>query len=139
MSSQLHVKATDHLVDVAGVAAFIIWTFQHSEWNASKTNKRKLFLKDLGEQLVAAKISTRIQKSRTRKASRAAIEQMGYSFQQAEEDLPLAADALAPPPRKRCHLCPHSKHRKNQQLCHKCQRKVCGEHSVTTKICLHCA
>ena len=67
-----------NLVDVVGVAAFIVWTCQHPEWNACKTNKRKLFLKDLGEKLVDAEISGRIQKGYLRKKSRAVIEQMGY-------------------------------------------------------------
>ena len=66
-----------NLLDV-GVAAFIVWTCQHPEWNARKSNKRKLFLKDLGEKFVGAEISKRIQKGHLRKTSRAAIEQVGY-------------------------------------------------------------
>ena len=45
-----------NLVDVVEIAAFVIWTCQHPKWNARKTNKRKLFLKDLGEKLVDAEI-----------------------------------------------------------------------------------
>ena len=51
-----------NLVYVLGVATFIVWTYQHPEWNARKTNKCKLFLKDLGEKLFDAEISRRIQK-----------------------------------------------------------------------------
>ena len=67
-----------NLEDVAGVAAFIVWTCQHPEWYACKTNKRKLFLKELGEKLVDAAISRRIKKGHLRKIFKAAIEQMEY-------------------------------------------------------------
>ena len=41
---------------------------------------------------------------------------MGYSFQQAEEDLPLAADALEPPPRKKVPLVPTLQARKKSAV-----------------------
>ena len=111
-----------NLVDVVGGAAFIVWTCQHPEWNARKTNKRKLFLKDLGEKLVDAEILRRIQKGHLRKKSRAVIEQMGYFIQQTVADIPHTPDEFVPK-RKRCYMCPHSKDRKSRQVCHKCQRK----------------
>ena len=100
-----------HNLDVVGVAAFIGWTCQHPEWNARKTDKRQLFLKDLGEKPVDAEISTRIQKGHLRKIFRAAIEQMGYFIQQTVADIPHTPDEFVPK-RKRCYMCPHSKDRK---------------------------
>ena len=120
-----------NLVDAVGVAAFIVWTFQHPDWNSCRKNKYKLFLKDLGEKLVDAEISRRLQKDYLTKTSRGAIELMGYSIQQT------AADEFEPK-RKRCHLCPQRKDRKSRQECNKCHRNVCGEHSVSTKVCHSC-
>ena len=118
-------------------AAFIIWTCQHPEWNARKTNKCKLFLKDLGEKLVDAEISRCIQKGHLRKKSRAVIKEMGYFIQQTVADIPHIPDEFVPK-RKRCYMCPHTKDKKSWQVCHKCQRNVCEEHSVSTKVCLPC-
>ena len=123
-----------HNLDVVGVAAFIVWTCPHPEWNARKTNKRKLFLKDLGEKLIDAEISRRIQKGGIFEKH---PEQMGYFIQQTMADIPHAPNEFVPK-RKRCYMCAHSKDRKSRQVCHKCQRNVCGEHSVSTKVCLPC-
>ena len=122
-----------HLVDVVGVAAFIVWSCQHPEWNAPKTNKRKLFLKDLGEKLVDAEISRRIQKRHLRKKSRAVIEQMGYGilFNKLWQILLIHQMNLCP--KGRDATCVPTVRIKSRQVCHKCQRNVCGEHSVSTK------
>ena len=81
------------------------------EWNARKTNKLKLLLKDLGEKVVDAEISRRIQKGHFRKKSRAVIEQMGYFIQQTVADISRTPDEFVPK-RKRCYMCPHSKDKK---------------------------
>ena len=104
---------------------------------AYKTNKRKLFLKDLCEKLVDAEIARRIQKGHLRKKFRAVIEKMGYFIQQTVADILHIPDEFVLK-RKTCYMCPHSKDRKSRQVCHKCQRNVCGEHSVLTEFCLPC-
>ena len=109
-----------NLVDAVGVAAFIVWTCQHPEWNVRKTNKCKLFLKDLGEKLVDAEILRRIQKGHLRKTSRklrktAAIEQIRYFIQQTVADISHTPDEFVPK-RKRCYsyMCPNSKNKNSR-------------------------
>jgi hypothetical protein len=37
-----------NIVDVGGVAAFLIWVRKNPQWNEGKTHRRRLFLLQLG-------------------------------------------------------------------------------------------
>ena len=86
-------------------SSFHYWICQHPKWNARKANKRKPFLKGLGEELVDAEISKRIQ-TELRKTSRAAIEQMGYFIQQTVADTSHTPDELVPKTKEMLHVTP---------------------------------
>src|SRR5580692_1229436 len=40
------------IVNIVGIAAFVIWAASHPDWMQGKTYKRRLFLKDLAFALV---------------------------------------------------------------------------------------
>lgn len=45
-----------NMLDVAGVAALVIWLARFPQWNVAKKFRRRLFLQDLGESLVEVQL-----------------------------------------------------------------------------------
>ena len=49
-----------NILDVSGVNAFIIWTHLNLDWQKNKTHRRRLFLKQLGKDLVEEHMRSRL-------------------------------------------------------------------------------
>ena len=116
-----------NMIDVAGVAALVIWLHNNADESAARS--RRKFLMKLGEMLLAEHINQRMQNPRAlQKHARQALTALGY-LKAPIADQPSATVNT----KRRCELCPRKVDRKVKQSCRKCARSVCGEHS-----CLMC-
>ncbi|XP_037052002.1 piggyBac transposable element-derived protein 4-like [Bradysia coprophila] len=136
-----------NLLDVSNIAAFILWCKKFPLWNAKKKNKRNLFLRGLGEELVAEQIARREKTIQLRQTSREAIADY-YAHVQGVKKVKGKGNAVSdsgsndssPPAakRRRCHLCPSQQSKMQKQFCHKCYKNVCNNHSTFTRQCSAC-
>ena len=49
------------MLDVAGIAALVVWLTKNPDWNVSKNYRRRLFLKELGNELVSDQLQRRLE------------------------------------------------------------------------------
>lgn len=135
-----------NLLDVSNIAAYTLWYKKYPHWNAKKSNKRNLFLRALGEEMVTEHVIRRQKIVQLREASRQAIVEFLNHVQggkavkrKAEFDAETIVSSSPPEvKRRRCHLCPSQKSKMQKQFCHKCNRNCCNEHSTFTRQCLDC-
>ena len=123
------------MLDVAGVAAFVIWI--HTDWSLSDRQGRHCkFLKQLGQELINDYIQMCLQSQSCLKSNgRNALKMIGKL-----NDLPQPAPAVENRPRKRCRLCPTQINKKTPEVCNICNRNVCPAHSskVVMFTCVDC-
>lgn len=136
-----------NLLDVSNIAAYTLWIKKFPLWNAKKKNKRNLFLRALGEELVLEHIIRREKTVSLPKSSREAISdfyihvQGAKSVKRKAESVVESSSSFSSPPeakRRRCHLCPSQKSKMQKQFCHTCNKNVCNDHSNFTRQCLAC-
>ena len=101
-----------NLLDVSALNAFIIWIYLNSNWMNGILYKRRIFLTELGKQLV-----------RDNAARRAVKSFISFSpFLQGQTQAQLLKK------RGRCVLCPRSKNVKHSISCSKCHSFICKDH-----------
>lgn len=120
-----------NIIDVAGIAAFIIWTTKNPQWNDNKRCRRRIFLQQLGRSLVDAHLNQRRQNP--------------YAFQRGVRLAMSILDTTIASPvktksadgkRRRCHLCPRQRDRKVATTCSTCHFSCCPDHHEI--ICSSC-
>ena len=117
-----------NMLDVAGVAAYVIWLEQMPGWSQDKSNKRHIFLSQLGESLVLPEQQRRLQNPRALQAGpKLALQLLGFNT-----NPPLAQVASTGAVQGRCHVCARNKDRKVRTRCTVCDRFCCSEHSAIT-------
>ncbi|GFN91821.1 PiggyBac transposable element-derived protein 4 [Plakobranchus ocellatus] len=126
-----------NLLDVAGVASFVIWTLQNPLWKENKKHKRRLFLEEMSEQLVIPQIQRRVGAGHVHKSVLLSAELCGVTAP-ASAPVPAQQEEEETAKKKRCVLCGKKKDRKSKQTCNECKRPVCNEHSQAKKICMEC-
>ena len=101
-----------NMVDISALNAFIVWMAINPEWEIKATHRRRIFLLQLGKELV------------------------GHA--ELTEAEPRDQETTDEPAKKRqrCSFCPREKDEKSSVYCNKCRRIVCKEHSKI--VCLHC-
>ena len=110
-------------IDVAGVAALIIWLYDNPDVNSARS--RRKFLVTLGEKLATEHIQMRLQNPRAvQKHARQALTTLGYLKAESTDQPKTKTDT-----KQRCELCPRNFDRKVRQQCSKCGRKVYNEHA----------
>lgn len=126
-----------NLIDVCGIAAKVIWLNLYPNWNIKKTNiRRKLFLKDLVQEMVVPNIQRRSAKYLNRAAVSGISEVLDHASTSMEiERLPETPKSDI---RRRCHMCPSKKCRVSKQCCSLCEKNICTEHSTKMIICKNC-
>lgn len=124
-----------NLLDVSNIAAYVLWCKKFPFWNSKKKNKRNLFLRALGEELVAEQIARREKTVQLRQTSREAIADYHAHVQGVKkvkrnyQDVSEPCSSLSSPPeakRRRCHMCPSQQSKMQKQFCHKCYKNVCS-------------
>ena len=121
------------MLDVAGVAAFVIWI--HTDWSLSDPQGRCCkFLKQLDQELINDYIPICLQSQSCLKSNvRNALKMIGKL-----DDLPQPAPAVENRPEMlACRLCPTQINKKTSGACNICNRNVCAAHSSNVVICSH--
>ena len=121
-----------NLIDVSGIAAFVIWISKAPQWNEGKRHRRRLFLIQLGHELVELYLDRRRQQPQTtQRGVRLAVETIGLSIAST-----LPTNASAGVAKRRCQLCSRERDRKVITHCTTCNTSCCQDHHKT--ICNVC-
>src|ERR1043165_7253314 len=119
-----------NMLDMAAVAAYVVWMAQMQEWNRGNSNKRHRFLTELSDKFVLPKQMRRFENPRA----------MQKGAKKALELLRFKSTPLVPAPsvsaQGRCHVCPRNIDRKVRTPCSACNRHCCSDHSKV--ICEEC-
>lgn len=142
-----------NILDVSAVNAFIIWSHVNPQWNAKKTHRRRLFLKQLGKDLVYKHLTSRLSipglSLMLKTTIHECIEQQHESQGDARDDATQnnyeeqnnghggADNAVRKRKQGRCILCDRSKDKKSRTTCHRCGSFACADHLVA--LCTGCA
>ncbi|CAF2119811.1 unnamed protein product [Rotaria magnacalcarata] len=113
-----------NIIDVGTVAAFIIWISKKPKWNEEKLCRRRLFLLQLGFELVEARLHRRQQQSQSIQQS------VGWVMQT------IGLPVIIPMPdsmsesyvRRRCQLCPRQRDHRAITHCNSCNVPCCSDH-----------
>lgn len=122
-----------NFINVAGVAAFVIWQNVNKKFGDPVGQQRKIYFTTLSMQLTYDQI-----KRRSLVGLNASIQESIASIISQSENV----ESTDEPPQKkvkhRCYVCPHKLARKIKQSCDVCNRNICREHSVPTLRCVNC-
>lgn len=124
-----------NLINVCGVAAFIIHNGIHGDGNSASDFTRKQFLTELSDELAFDQIVKRGSVKFNKSHLSSKTVQCGITANKTDR-----ADDFAPieVKKRRCRFCPSKIDRKTKTLCTNCRRNVCKEHSKMTIICVEC-
>lgn len=133
------------LLDIICINAFSVFTLNHPEWNKTRRNRRRLFLRNLGKELInqnveeRAKHITGLQKHVVRSIESVLQCKLQTRIQHTSEKVVGG--------KGRCHTCItacRTKREKQNKLakttitCSVCKKYVCGKCSTKTNVCLKC-
>lgn len=125
-----------NILDIAGIAAFILWLGNNPEWQFSQgTRRRRIFLTELGYDMVTPHMKQRAMTRTIQAPIRAAMKNCGVEVQPRQSH-PTSKRSKAK--RQRCSLCQRGNDKKTARECASCNRPVCGEHSRQQAVCESC-
>jgi hypothetical protein len=125
-----------NMLDVGGIASLVVWLANNPTWNERRARqRRRLFLVELGEQLVSEQIRRRVQTDwqHCSLAIRTAAASLGFGRNPVQQ-----ATTAERPSSGRCHLCPRSADKKSRKRCSECMQCVCTQHSTELLTCDNC-
>lgn len=125
-----------NMLDVSAYNSFILWREINPTWNQGKCHKRRLFLEELGRELVTPLINRRQVLPRTPASASLVMEVQQGAMTTAAAPPHKAAPPLPSPARKRCRFCVGDK--KTSTTCHKCGVYICKRHCIMTIHCHSC-
>ena len=121
-----------NMVDVSGVAAMIAWLNIFPDYEITKkSQRRKIFLKDLVKDLVTPHIKRRS----TKYLSKNTAVTINNVLKRPANEIERQSKHII---RSRCYVCPSKLGRSSKQTCSACERIVCNEHSIKKVICTNC-
>lgn len=126
-----------NLIDISGIAAFVVWLSQNPNWKGRKQYKRRLFLQELGLELVRPLILRRQQNSA--RLPRNIVNAMECLVGPVAQPAAAGGSNTSEHTLQRCYLCSRKKDRKSRQYCVLCSKCVCAEHSEKKAVCKKCA
>lgn len=115
-----------NMLDCSAYNAFILWTSINYEWNEGKLTKRRIFLEELGKQLISTYIQTRQHMPRNEE-SRKTVEKIQGKGKSKSSSTP-NPDYQVSNKRARCKFCPSSYDNKTNILCKNCKKHICKLH-----------
>lgn len=113
-----------NIIDVSAYNAYVVWRETHPEWMQTKRNRRRMFLEQLGKDLVRALILRREHAPRARTAHEYMVDTQGADGGPSESK------------RKRCQICPRARDAKTRTVCRGCRRYICSR--CTLPLCTVC-
>ena len=122
-------------IDVGAVTAFVIWMAKYPEWKSSEEKRRRrIFLLELGQELVIPHIKRKAANSGQRASIQMAMNMIGINSAAAQE-----AQMQAPIRKKRrCSFCPRVADKKVRRVCESCKKYVCPTYSKQQLVCVEC-
>lgn len=123
-----------NMIDISAINAYVLWLEMNNDWKKGILYKRRLFLHELGMELVKPEIQRRSHLPR----SDSAIILLNNIRQSDEEP---STSSCGKRRRitsgSRCELCPKND-RKAYSACTSCQKLICGQHKIAYFICSNC-
>lgn len=116
-----------NILDVSAYNAFVLWREINPDWNKNVLYKRRLFLEELGKQMVTPYMLSRQHKPRTEQAS-AVIKKI--QDQRGDVAVPSTSGTISKNKRARCNMCPSKCDNKTSITCCKCNKYLCKVHVV---------
>lgn len=122
-----------NMLDISAYNAFVIFREINTEWNKNKKIKRRLFLEELGNELILQEISRRSVLPRSSAAKMIVINTQKTA--ETTEKTPKPTNLK----RGRCFICPsRSNSTKYSSKCGSCENFICKTHSETSILCTSC-
>lgn len=123
-----------HLLDIGGINAYKLWMLKNSDWNSNHLDNRRMFLLELGKELIRNNIIRRYEHDKSLNSN---IKQhMITVLPELNERNELPPPIIRRP--QRCYLCNRNKDRKSRKFCIRCNQYVCAEHSKNKTVCCKC-
>jgi hypothetical protein len=121
-----------NMLDIAGVASLVVWLSKNPDWNGQKHYRRRLFLYDLGNQLVNDQVQRRLETpTALQKGVRLAMQSLGRLLTRPTPNRPATVAR-----KSRCQLCPQVQDKKVLTRCEYCEMYCCpSHHSVICNTC----
>lgn len=123
-----------NLINVGGIASFVIWRHVNARSNEPVRQMRKHFLTQLAYEMVYNHIVRRSMSGIDRPHQE--IIRMVTGMEHNAVARPTQTSPTQNEMRRRCYICPTI--RKIKQTCDVCRRNVCNEHSVAQLRCINC-
>ena len=126
-----------NIIDCAAVLSYITWTAKNPDWNRGQNFKRRLFLKEVGGQLIEPALYRReINPQAMQLHVKLAFKALGRAIERPPAN-PGDAQATLPQSRcMRCLICPRSQDKKVSTFCSACDSPFCKEHGQI--VCDNC-
>ncbi|XP_011699423.1 PREDICTED: piggyBac transposable element-derived protein 4-like [Wasmannia auropunctata] len=131
-----------NILDVAALAAYIIY-YENNKMIKKKTNQRRVFLRQLSEELAKPFIEDRAGNAQVMHhfTTKLAIESM-IGVQLVPSEVPQRDSTGRKKTTGSCHVCYKEtikRRRKTQKSCFVCKKPVCDKHCVSITKCIDCA
>ena len=136
-----------NMLDVAGVASYIVWMANNPQWmQTNKNGRRRAYLMELGKSLVIPHLTRRSQTPQLVSSVRSVIDVVQKQLTGPRDQPPALGNApevayggaRQEAKRKRCHLCDRTADKKVNRRCSNCSKPVCAVHSVVQHVCECC-
>ncbi|XP_055010215.1 piggyBac transposable element-derived protein 4-like [Boleophthalmus pectinirostris] len=147
MTARWPLAVFHNILDVSSYNAFVLWRELNPTWMSARRNKRRIFLEQLGKELVTPLIQRRRRMPRTETSLAVVLgiqrqgqgqeEEEQEEEQEEEEEQQQDNRPKTSNKRKRCQICPSKKDRKTQTVCSECNKYMCGQCSV--QFCQPCS
>ena len=122
-----------NILDLGALAAFVVWTTKNPQWNEKKNHRRRLFLMELGYDLVQLHLDRRQhQPQALQKNVLVAMQAIGLTVTTSHPTIVSTATT-----KQRCHLCPRERDRKVMTHCSSCNAPCCPDHHKV--VCTTCS
>lgn len=118
------VVVWSNMMDVAAHNAFLLFIEEHKEYEKNRSDKRRLFLKELAKQMILPYMERR---SKNPNLQKSILEDVEKFIPRELTDKPANKKSAT---KKRCFLCPTKKDRKCDRLCTTCGNPICKEHTI---------
>ena len=119
-------------LNIAGINGQVVFMAKFPNWEIKHPHRRRIFLENLGFQLIRPWLERRAQVPRLPRATQTAIKICGVEKQKpVEVDEPIKK-------RRRCHICPLSLDNKTVDRCSGCKEPCCKDHKTVTVVCDYC-
>lgn len=133
------------MVDIAALAAYKLY-YANNEMIKKKTHQRRLFLKQLSEELAMPMVQSRFDNNQIMRnfSTKMAIQCFIGREAAAAEVLgvqPARDQSGRIPVAGSCHVCISQidkKRRKTRKSCSECKKPVCDQHSQNRALCVAC-